>query len=146
MIAVIDICLFNFILMYKSQISEIKQKSLESKSSINSGQTDIITQQNSIEHKLVNIFAISINIYGNTHFSLLFEKSEEVSMVKNFMSHFTRIENQELLLIYQGSNDSDDSRILLNIIQYFNNLLIIIGTKEGNKFGFLFEDTIAPNS
>ena len=54
------------------------------------------------------------------------------------MSHFTRIENQELLLIYQGSNDSDDSRILLNIIQYFNNLLIIIGTKEGNKFGFFF--------
>ena len=146
MIAVIDVCLFNFILMYKSQISEIKQKSLDRKSSINSGQTDIITQQNSIEHKLVNIFAISINIYGNIHFSLLFEKSEEVSMVKNFMSHFTRIENQELLLIYQGSNDSDDSRILLNIIQYFNNLLIIIGTKEGNKFGFFFEDTIAPNS
>ena len=125
MIAVIDVCLFNFILMYKSQILEIKQKSLERKSSINSGQTDIITQQNSIEHKLVNIFAISINIYGNIHFSLLFEKSEEVSMVKNFMNHFTRIENQELLLIYQGSNDSDDSRILLNIIQYFNNLLIL---------------------
>ena len=125
MLTVIDVCLFNFILMYKSQILEIKQKSLERKSSINSGQTDIITQQNSIEHKLVNIFAISISIYSNTHFSLLFEKSEEVSMVKNFISHFTRIENQELLLIYQGSNDSDDSSILLNIIQYFNNLLIL---------------------
>ena len=146
MIVIINVCLFNFIIMYNNQISEIKLKSSESKSSLNSGQNNIMTQQNSIEHKLVNIFSISLNIYGNTHFSMLFEKSEEVTMVKSFINDYTKIDNPKLLLIYQGNNDSDDSRILLNIIQYFNNVLIIIGTKDGHKFGFFFEDTISPNS
>ena len=111
MIVIINVCLFNFIIMYNNQISEIKLKSSESKSSLNSGQNNIMTQQNSIEHKLVNIFSISLNIYGNTHFSMLFEKSEEVTMVKNFINDYTKIDNPKLLLIYQGNNDSDDSRI-----------------------------------
>ena len=111
MIVIINVCLFNFIIMYNNQISEIKLKSSERKSSLNSGQNDIMTQQNSIEHKLVNIFSISLNIYGNTHFSMLFEKSEEVTMVKSFINDYTKIHNPKLLLIYQGNNDSDDSRI-----------------------------------
>ena len=42
-------------------------------------------------HKFVNILSVISNSYGNFHFYLLFEKSEEVNMVKIFVSDFTKI-------------------------------------------------------
>ena len=146
MISIINICLLNFIIMYKRQISTIKDKSNQSELSIKHNQKNISYQQNSIDHKLVNILSISSNTYGNSHFSLLFEKSEEVNMVKKFISDFTKIENPTMLLTYQGSTDSDSSLILLDIINYFQNTLFIIGTKDKYKFGFFFEKMIFPNN
>ena len=146
MIIIINICLFYFIIMFQKQISEIKLKSSERKSSINQDQNKILTQQNSIDHKLVNIFAISLNIYGNSHFSMIFEKSEEVEMVKNLIIDYKNIENPELFLFYQGMNDSDDSLLLLNIINYWSNILIVIESSDGNKLGFFFEESISPNN
>ena len=146
MISIINICLLNFIIMYKKQISEIKDKSNQRTLSIKYSQKNISYQQNSIDHKLVNILSISSNSYGNFHFSLLFEKSEEVNMIKKFISDFTKIENPTMLLAYQGSTDSDNSLVLLDIINYFQNTLFIIGTKDGNKFGFFFEKMISPNN
>lgn len=146
MIIIINLCLFNFIIVFQKQISEIKLKSSERKSSINQDTHKLLTKQNSIYHKLVNIFAISLNIYGNTHFSMIFEKSEEVKMVKNCIIDYKKIENPQLLLLYQGMNDSDDSLLLLNIISYWSNLLIIIESNDGNKLGFFFEESISPNN
>ena len=41
--------------------------------------------------------------------------------------------------------DTDDTQIILDIIKYFTRTLILIETKNGEKFGFFFEDEIYPN-
>jgi hypothetical protein len=145
MIIVVNIILVIFIIIYKLKISSIK-----SKSDINSltlkEKTDYITSvYGSIMHKLTNIFAISANTYGNFHFSMIFENSDEVNFVKEILSINEVKEESSLLLIYQEKADSDDSQILLDIINYFSKTLILIETKSGEKFGFFFEDEIYPN-
>ena len=140
MVIVVNIILVIFIIIYKLKISSIK-----SKSDINSltlkEKVDFITSvHGSIMYKLTNIFAISMNTYGNIHFSMIFENSDEVNFVKEFF--FIK---SALLLIYQVQADSDDSEILLDIIKYFTRTLILIETKNGEKFGFFFEDEIYPN-
>ena len=146
MISVINVCLFHFIILYKNKISEIKVKSNQRASSIKISQKTIMYQQNSIQHKLVNIFSVSNNAFGNPHFSFLLEKSEEVSMIKNYVSDFTKIDNIVMVLAYQGMNDSDDSKIILDIINYFQNTLFVIGVENGYKFGFFFEKSIFANN
>jgi hypothetical protein len=89
-------------------------------------------------HKLVNIFAISINIFGNYHFSLIFDTSEEVKNTKNFISSFTKIENPSLELIYQGTFDGDKVEKIMFLIRYLSHMLIIVETKNKEKFGFFF--------
>lgn len=146
MISIINICLLNFIIMYKKQISIIKNNSNQHSLSIKHSQKNISYQQNTIDHKLVNILSISSNTYGNMHFSFLFEKTEEVNMVKKFIYDFTKIENPAMLLIYQGKSDSDNSLTLLDLINYSENTLFIIETADKNKFGFFFGEMIFPNN
>lgn len=136
MISVINVGLFHFIILYKNKISEIKVQSNQRTSSIKISQKNIIHQQNSIQHKLVNIFSVSNNDFGNPHFSFSLEKSEEVSMIKNYVSDFTKIDNIAMVFAYQGMNDSDDSKIILDIINYIQNTLFLIGVENGYKFGF----------
>lgn len=146
MVTIINICLFQFIIMYKNKIREIKKKSNQRKSSINMGEKNIISLDNSIQNKLVNIFSVSNNAFGNPHFSFLFETSEEVEMIKNYISSFSQIEEPTMTLAYQGINDSDDTRIILDIINYFQNTLFVIGTRNGDKFAFYYQNAIHANN
>ena len=146
MIIVVNIILVIFIIIYKLKISSIK-----SKSDINSltlkEKVDFITSvHGNIMYKLTNIFAISMNTYGNIHFSMIFENSDEVKFVKEILSINKVKEKASLLLIYQDKADSDDSEILLHIIKNFSKTLILILTKNGEKFGFFFEDKIYPEN
>ena len=105
----------------------------------------ISTINNSISHKLVNILAISMSSFGNFHFSLIFDNSEEVNLVKKIISYYKIKKEPNLLLIYQGYVDTDESPIILDIIKYYSNTLTIIKTKNEEKFGFFFDNAIIPN-
>jgi len=135
-----------FIIIYKNKISQINLKSTKRHKIIDEGKKNITTFTSTIEHKIVNIFAMSMNTYGNLHFSMLFDKSEEVKMVKKFIQDFTQIDEPAMILLYQGINDSDDTNVILSLISYFPNLLMIIGTRKGNKCGFFLQETIMLNN
>ena len=145
-VIIVNICLIVFIIIYQNKISQIKLKSSKRHKIIDESKKNITTFTDTIEHKIVNIFAISMNTYGNLHFSMLFDKSEEVKMTKKFVHDFTQIDEPKMILLYQGINDSDDTNVILSLINYFPNLLIIIGARNGNKFGFFFQETISLNS
>ena len=125
LIIIVNICLGVFIIIYKNKISQINLKSSKRHKIIDEGKKNITTFTNEIEHKIVNIFAKSLNVYGNLHFSMLFDKSEEVKMVKNFIRNFTTIREPEMILLYQGINDSDDTNIFLSLLSYYINFLLI---------------------
>lgn len=145
MIIIINIILIIFIIAYKTKISDIKSKSKKSSKDIKESADYLTSVNDEILHKLVNIFALSINTFGNLHFSMLFDTSEEVNMVKNFITSFTKIEEPELILIYQGVSDTDETSILLELIKYCQNTIIIIETTTEEKFGFFFKEQIYPN-
>ena len=142
MIIVIIIFLFGFIVLYNSKISDIKSKMEIHTSKIRENENYISSLDNIYSHKLVNIFAISINIFGNYHFSLIFDTSEEVKNTKNLISSFTNIENPSLDLIYQGIYDGDDTKVIMFLIRYLSHILIIVETRNEEKFGFFFNDKI----
>ena len=142
-IIIINIVLVFFIIVFKSKISEIKSKSF-----INSTKpkTNYISTINKpIHNKLVNIFAISMASCGNFHFSLIFENSDEVNMVKKAIGDFKIEKNPTLLLIYQGATDTDKSSTIFKTIKYYSNTLTLIETKNGEKFAFFFDDRIIPD-
>ena len=145
-VIIVNICLIVFIIIYKNKISQINLKSSKRHKIIDESKKNITIFTNTIEHKIVNIFAISMNTYGNLHFSMLFDKSEEVKMAKKFVHDFTQIDEPTMILLYQGINDSDDTDVILSLINYFPNILMIIGARNGNKFGFFFQETISLNS
>ena len=136
MIIIIIIFLIGFIIIYKSKISEIKSKMEIHSSKIKENEKYISSLNNMYSHKLVNIFAISINIFGNYHFSLIFDTSEEVKNTKNFISSFTKIEDPFIELIYQGTYDGDKVEKIMFLIRYLSHVLIIVETKNKEKFGF----------
>lgn len=140
MIIVVNIILVIFIIIYKLKISSIKSKSNINSLALKAKTNYITSVYGSIMHKLTNIFALSINSYGNFRFSMIFENSDEVNFVKDFF--FIR---SALLLIYQVQADTDDTQIILDIIKYFTRTLILIETKNGEKFGFFYENEIYPN-
>jgi len=142
MVIVIIIFLFGFIVLYNSKISDIKSKMEIHTSKIRENENYISSLDNIYSHKLVNIFAISINIFGNYHFSLIFDTSEEVKNTKNLISSFTNIENPSLDLIYQGIYDGDDTKVIMFLIRYLSHKLIIVETRNEEKFGFFFNDKI----
>ena len=146
MVIVVNIILVIFIIIYKLKISSIKSKSDINSLNLKENTDYISSVYVSIMHKLTNIFAISMNTYGNFHFSMIFENSDEVNFVKEILSLNKVKEKASLLLIYQDKADSDDSEILLHIIKNFSKTLILILTKNGEKFGFFFEDKIYPEN
>ena len=91
MIIIINIVLIIFIIAYKSKISDIKSKSRKSSKDIKERADYLTSINDEILHKLVNIFAISMNTFGNLHFSMIFDTSEEVNMVKNFFYFICKI-------------------------------------------------------
>ena len=142
MVIVIIIFLFGFVVLYNSKISDIKSKMEIHTSKIRENENYISSLDNIYSHKLVNILAISINIFGNYHFSLIFDTSKEVKNTKNLISSFTNIENPSLDLIYQGIYDGDDTKVIMLLIRYLSHILIIVETRNEEKFGFFFNDKI----
>ena len=145
-IIIIDIILIIFIIAFKSKICKIKLKSNINKLPISWKKINYLSKiDDFINHKLVNIFSISMNSIGNFHFSLIFDNSEEVKMVKEMVKPYKSKEYPYLLLIYQGNIDNDESSIILDLINYYKNTLTIIKTKNEEKFGFFFDQAIIPN-
>jgi len=138
MIIIINIFLIGFIFIYKSKISDIKSKMGIHSSKIRENENYISSLNNAYSHKLVNILSISINIFGNYHFSLIFDTLEEVKNTKNLISSFTKIENPFIELIYQGTFDGDDVEKIMFLIRYLSHILIIVEARNKEKFGFFF--------
>ena len=145
LIIFINICLIIFIISYKYKIRQISAKSNENSKQI-TGQTNYLSSlENSLSHKIVNLFAMSFNMYGNAHFSFLFETSEEVQSIKNTLSSFSSFSQPFIHLLYESNMDGDSSKAILNLIKYWTNILFIIGSQTNEKFGFFFQESVYPN-
>jgi len=90
-----------------------------------------------------------INKSGAMRFSFIFEKSEEFNTLKNLVYEYkaklldTKLVPVKTFLLYQSV--IDDYTTFLNRISYFDDILILIQTDNGNKFGIYVQDTIIPN-
>ena len=145
MVIFINICLIAFIISYKYKIKQISSSTKRSSSRISKGTYYLSSLENTLLHKVVNVFAMSANAYGNIHFSFLFEHSEEVQSIKNSINSYSKFEKPYLHLIYESNIDEDNSSVILNLIKYWANILIIIGSKSGEKFGFFFQESVYPS-
>ena len=146
MIFLINICLIIFIIIYKYKIKQLTSKTQKNSSSISKGTYHLNSLENNLLHKVVNIFSMSTNSYGNIHFSFLFETSEEVQSVKNSIKSYSKFENPYLHLIYESNVDGDKTSTILNLIKFWTNILLIIGSNSGDKFGFFLQEAIYPNN
>lgn len=145
LIIFINICLIIFIISYKYKIRQISSKSKENSIQI-TGETNYLSNlENSLSHKIVNLFAMSFNIYGNVHFSFLFEHSNEVQSVKDTLTSFSLFSKPFIHLTYESNMDGDSSSTILNLIKYWTNILFIIGSQTNEKFGFFFQESVYPN-
>ena len=141
----INICLIIFIVSYKYKIRQISTKSIENSIKI-TGETNYLSNmESSLNHKIVNLFAQSFNLYGNVHFSFLFENSQEVQSMKDTLRSFSLFSLPYLHLLYESNVDGDRTILLLNLIKYWTNILFIIGTNTEEKFGFFFQESVYPN-
>lgn len=145
MLIFINICLIVFIISYKYKIKQISSKTEKSSSRITHDTNYLASLENTLLHKVVNIFAMSANAYGNIHFSFLFDNSEEVQSIKNSINRYSKFEKPYLHLIYESNIDGDNSPLILNLIKYWANILLIIGDNSGEKFGFFFQESVYPN-
>ena len=142
-----NIFLVIFIFFYKRKINEIKMRSGIHTSKIDTKDNEIETLRSSLNHKLLNIFAISKN--GKMKFSFIFENSEEFNTLKNSVYEYksklmgTQVDPIKTVLLYQSI--IDDYTTFLNRISYLDGIIILIQTDNGNKFGIYIQDTIIPN-
>ena len=144
MLIFINICLIVFIISYKYKINHLKSKNTRNSCGIINSKNYLENLENSLLHKVVNIFAMSFNGYGNPHFSFLFETSEEVQSMKKSISTFTSFTAPYLHLIYESNIDGDHTNTIMNLLEYWTNLLFVIGSKSGEKFGFFIQESVLP--
>ena len=141
----INICLLIFIISFKIKLNELNSKTKKSSSNLSQNRHYLTSLKISLSHKVVNILAVSSNSLGNMHFSFLFENSDEVQSIKNSIILYTKFEMPYLHLIYGSNIDSDNSSVILNLIRYWPNLLFIVGSQSGVKFGFFLQESIYLN-
>ena len=147
-ITLIDIGLIIFIVLFKLRILKIENKSKSNYSFIKNNSNTLKTNKMLIEKKVVNI--ISSSFMGIPHFSYIFETSDEVQMVKTHIAEFYKekkgknldINKMNFLFMFQGVSDGDNFDSLADKIRFQNNILIIIETKNKNKFGFFSDDYV----
>jgi len=143
----INIFLIIFIFFYKRKINEIKILSGKHTSKINTEDNEIEKFRSSLNHKMLNICII--NKSGEMRFSFIFENSEEFNTLKNLVYEYkskimdTKIVPIKTFLLYQSVIDYYEP--FLNRISYFDDILILIQTDDGNKFGIYVLDTFIPN-
>ena len=138
----INICLIIFIISFKIKIKQLTSKTKKNSSNLSQNTHYLKSLENSLSHKVVNILAVSANAYGNLHFSFLFENSDEVQSIKNSIISYIKFEIPYLHLIYDSNIDSDNSSAILNLIKYWPNVLFIVGSQSGEKFGFFLQESI----
>ena len=138
LVILINIGFIFFIFFYKSKISQIKKMTTSHISNINSEDTQLATQKASLDRKIVNIG--SIGSFSGFRFSFIFEKSEEFQHLKNIISNYKKekgnnIDKMEVIFIYNGYTDSDNYNNFIEKISYTDEIVIMIETIDGNKFG-----------
>jgi hypothetical protein len=141
----INICLLIFIISFKIKIKHLTSKTKKSSSNLSQNRHYLASLESSLSHKVVNILAVSLNSLGNLHFSFLFENSDEVQSVKNSIISYIKFEIPFLHLIYGSNIDTDNSSVILKLIRYWPNLLFIVGSQSGIKFGFFLQESIYLN-
>ena len=149
LVILINIGLIIFIFFYKTKIAQIKKLSSVHTSDINSQDKQLSTRKSSLYNKMVNI--ASIGSFGAFRFSFIFETREEFQKVKKLIYDYKRETSKnnhtgELIYIgflYQGITDSDFYSAFLEKISFFENLVIMIQTSEGRKFGIYHSGIIA---
>jgi len=136
-----------FIFFYKRKINEIKMRSGNHTSKIDTENNEIETLRSSLNHKLLNINALSKN--GEMRFSFIFENSEEFNTLKNlvyeYKSKLMGIKGNPIKTVLLYQSIIDDYTTFLNRISYLEDIIILIQTDNGNKFGIYVQDTIRPN-
>ena len=152
LIVLVNIGLIFFIFFYKSKISEIKNLSYTHTSKINLEDMQIVTQKSSLYKKMVNI--ASIGSFDAFRFSFIFDKNEQFRNLKKIIYDYRKESGDQLpnldelrsIFIYQGITDSDDSIIFIEKISYFEGIIIMIHTINGEKFGIFHKGVITPNN
>ena len=143
----INFFLIIFIFFYKRKVNDMKILSSKHKSEINTKDNEIVILRSSLNNKLLNLGIINKN--GTMRLSFIFEKREEFTTLKNLVYEYksklkdTKIVPIKTFLLYQSVND--DYTTFLNRISYFDDILILIQTDSGNKFGIYVQDTVIPN-
>ena len=136
-----------FIFFYKRKSNEIKMLSSQHKLKINTEDNEIGILRSSLNHKLLNIGVINRN--GTMRLSFVFEKNEEFNTLKNLVYEYksklmdTKIVPIKTFLLYQSV--IDDYTTFLKRISYFDDILILIQTDNGSKFGIYVQDTVISN-
>lgn len=155
LLILINLGLIFFIFFYKSKISLIKNLSSSHISNIDSQDSQLLTQRTSLFHKMVNIASLgTLNSFGIVRFSFIFEKKGEFDKVKKIIyvykneigdrtSDYDKIGS---IFIYQGVTDSDDFTSFMNKISFYDDLVILVKTQEGKKFGIYHKSPLKPKN
>ena len=151
LLIIIDIGLICFIFFYKQKINEIKTLSNSYSSKINSQDNQISKRKSSLNYKLLNIAAI--NKSKGMRFSFIFENSEEFNTIKDLIIEYKHKIDEtskefkyiKTFFIYQSIIDSDKYKAFIDNISFYEDILILIQTDVGNKFGIYINDVIVPN-
>jgi hypothetical protein len=155
LIVLINLGLIFFIFFYKTKIAQIKKLSSSYTSDIDSQDTQLVTQRTSLYHKMVNIASLGTpHSSGVMRFSFIFEKSDEFQKIKKIVFNYRKEIGQEIfdydkiypLFIYQGITDSDDFYTFLSRISFFDDIVILIRTELGKKFGIYHKDSLKPTN
>ncbi len=155
LICLINLCLMFFIFFYKTKIAQLKQLSNSHTSNIDFQDTQLVSQRTSLFHKVVNIASLgSLLSLGIMRFSFILEKSEEFQNIRKIIYNYRKEIGKQIvnydkirpLFIYQGITDSDDFYVFLDRISFYDDIVILIGTEQGQKFGIYHKDPLRPNN
>ena len=150
----INIGLFVFIILYQKQLKEIEFITKMNTREYRKNNFDITEQRNSIDHKLVNLIAVTRK--RNIKFAYSFENQNEFETVKNMITEYYRenplqydeniFDKYKLHMIYQSASFNSNYNHLKDILNYHRNSLFIVHTVRGKKFGIYVDEPIIFNS